>query len=76
EGGATAGGARVPDARYDATRESVTAQIEGGPEGVSREGLYDLRPAGAARNAVDSALWDLEAKRSGKRVWDLAGRPE
>ncbi|MEW9918276.1 N-acetyl-D-Glu racemase DgcA [Marimonas sp. MJW-29] len=76
EGGVTGWGECVPYARYDETLESVTAQIEGLPEGVSREGLYDLLPAGAARNAVDCALWDLEAKRSGKRVWELAGRPE
>ena len=33
-------------------------------------------PAGAARNAIDCALWDLEAKRTGKRVWMLAGLAE
>ena len=32
-------------------------------------------PPGAARNALDCALWDLEAKRAGRRVWELAGRP-
>ena len=32
-------------------------------------------PAGAARNALDCALWDLEAKLSGQRVWQLAGLP-
>jgi L-alanine-DL-glutamate epimerase-like enolase superfamily enzyme len=34
-----------------------------------------LLPAGAARNALDCALWDLEAKRSGKRAWELANIP-
>ena len=63
----------VPYARYDETLESVTAQIESLPENVTRAALYDLLPAGAARNAVDCALWDLEAKRAGKRVWELAG---
>ncbi len=43
------------------------------PSDVTRAALYDLLPAGAARNAVDCALWDLEAKRAGKRVWELAG---
>jgi L-alanine-DL-glutamate epimerase-like enolase superfamily enzyme len=43
--------------------------------GVSRAQLLDLMPPGAARNAIDSALWDLEAKQAGKRVWDLAGLP-
>ena len=37
--------------------------------------LYELLPAGAARNTVDCALWDLEAKQSGLRVWQLAGLP-
>lgn len=65
----------VPYARYGETPESVTAQIEALPGDVTREALYDLLPAGAARNAVDCALWDREAKRAGKRVWDLAGLP-
>ena len=38
-----------------------------------RRALQERMPAGAARNAVDCALWDLEAKRAGKRVWDLIG---
>ncbi len=63
----------VPYARYDETLDSVTAEIMGLPADVTREALYDLLPAGAARNAVDCALWDLEAKRAGKRVWELAG---
>src|SRR5690606_27821173 len=40
-----------------------------------RQALQAQLPAGAARNAVDCALWDLEAKRSGRRAWDLAGVP-
>jgi len=63
----------VPYARYDETLESVTSEIEGLPDAFTRQSLYDLLPAGAARNAVDCALWDLEAKRAGKRVWELAG---
>jgi L-alanine-DL-glutamate epimerase-like enolase superfamily enzyme len=43
--------------------------------GASRAELLDLLPPGAARNAIDSALWDLEAKKAGKRVWELAGLP-
>ena len=66
----------VPYARYDESLESVTAQIEGLSGPVTRQALYDLLPAGAARNAVDCALWDLEAKKAGKRVWELAGLPE
>ncbi|MEM6589448.1 MAG: N-acetyl-D-Glu racemase DgcA [Pseudomonadota bacterium] len=73
DGGVTGWGECVPYARYGETLESVTAQIEGLPEGLTREGLYDLLEPGAARNAVDCALWDLEAKQAGKRVWELAG---
>ena len=68
----------VPYARYGETGESVTEQIAGLPGSIRRQDLYDLLPAGAARNAVDCALWDLAAKKAGKRVWELAGlsRPE
>jgi len=66
----------VPYARYGETLESVEAQIAGLPADVTREALQGLLPPGAARNAVDCALWDLEAKRAGCRVWDLAGLPE
>ena len=65
----------VPYARYGETLESVTAEIEGLSGDVSRAGLLEMLPAGAARNAVDCALWDLEAKTAGKRVWELAGLP-
>lgn len=63
----------VPYARYGETMESVEAQIRGLPADMSRMALYDLLEPGAARNAVDCALWDLEAKRTGRPVWDLAG---
>lgn len=63
----------VPYARYDETLESVTAQIEALPATFTRAELQSLLPAGAARNAVDCALWDLEAKKAGKSVWELAG---
>ncbi|NOE24926.1 N-acetyl-D-Glu racemase DgcA [Ruegeria sp. HKCCD6157] len=65
----------VPYARYDETLESVEAEIAGLPAEFTRQALMDLLPAGAARNAVDCALWDLEAKQAGKRAWDLAGLP-
>ena len=63
----------VPYARYGETLESVAAQIEGLPEGIDRAALQAALPAGAARNAVDCALWDWEAKRAGRRAWELAG---
>jgi L-alanine-DL-glutamate epimerase-like enolase superfamily enzyme len=65
----------VPYARYDETLESVEAEIAALPAEFTRQSLMDLLPAGAARNAVDCALWDLECKRAGKRAWDLAGLP-
>ena len=73
EGGVTGWGECVPYARYGETLESVAGEIEALPGDLTREGLYDLLEPGAARNAVDCALWDLEAKRVGKRVWELAG---
>lgn len=74
DAGATGWGECVPYARYGETLESVTAQIEAlNGAALTREGLYDLLPAGAARFALDAALWDLEAKQTGKRVWELAG---
>lgn len=75
DGGFSGWGECVPYARYGETLDSVTAQIESLPENITREVLYDLLPAGAARNAVDCALWDLEAKTAGMRVWDVAGLP-
>jgi len=75
DGGVTGWGECVPYARYDETLESVTAEINGLPRDITRAALYDLLPAGAARNAVDCALWDLEAKRAGKRAWELADLP-
>ncbi|XDA97154.1 N-acetyl-D-Glu racemase DgcA [Sulfitobacter sp. LCG007] len=73
EGGITGRGECVPYARYGETLDSVTAQIEGLGGRLTRDELGELLPAGAARNAVDCALWDLEAKTAGKRVWDMAG---
>jgi L-alanine-DL-glutamate epimerase-like enolase superfamily enzyme len=50
--------------------ESVRTQVE---SGISRAELQQLLPAGGARNALDCALWDLECKLSGERIWQLAG---
>lgn len=72
-GGVTGWGECVPYARYGETADSVAAQIAGLPTGITRDALQDALPAGAARNAVDCALWDLAAKQAGRRVWDLAG---
>ncbi len=66
----------VPYARYGETMASVAAQIRNLKPPFNRQELQAMLPGGAARNAVDCALWDLEAKKSGKRVWQLAGLPE
>jgi len=63
----------VPYARYGETVESVTAQVEALPLPLSRERLQEVLEPGAARNAVDCALWDLEAKKTGRSAWELAG---
>jgi L-Ala-D/L-Glu epimerase / N-acetyl-D-glutamate racemase len=67
----------VPYARYGESVEGVVQSIEAcGPgiaQGLDRADLQALLPAGAARNAVDCALWDLEARRSGQSVAELAG---
>ncbi|MEQ3626024.1 MAG: N-acetyl-D-Glu racemase DgcA [Celeribacter sp.] len=64
----------VPYARYDETLDSVADQIRALPlDTLTRASLQSLLPAGAARNAVDCALWDLQAKQEGKPVWQLAG---
>jgi len=67
----------VPYPRYGESVESVIGAIEASaPEieaGLGRERLRDLLPSGAARNALDCALWDLEAKSAGVSVATLAG---
>lgn len=73
--GLTGRGECVPYARYRESLESVTAQIEGLRPPFDRDDLQELLPPGAARNAVDCALWDWEAKKAGRRVWEMAGWP-
>ncbi|MCA8884226.1 MAG: dipeptide epimerase, partial [Rhodobacteraceae bacterium] len=75
DGAARGYGECVPYARYGESRGSVKAQIKALPAGLDRVQLQEALPPGAARNAVDCALWDLQAKQSGRRVWDLAGLP-
>ena len=79
DGKARGRGECVPYARYGETVDSVLTQIKAmGPRlaaGLDRQALQDAMPAGAARNALDCAFWDLEAKRSGRPVHALAGLP-
>lgn len=69
----------VPYARYgetvDAVRDVIEAHAGAIAAGATRHDLAGLLPAGAARNALDCALWDLEAKRTGKPVWQIANLP-
>ena len=72
-------GEGVPYPRYGESIEGALAAIEGVrgeiEEGADRQALLSLLPPGAARNAVDCALWDLEAGRSGRDVATMIGAP-
>jgi L-alanine-DL-glutamate epimerase-like enolase superfamily enzyme len=76
EGGAIGRGECVPYPRYDEIPEHVVATIAAlTPDieaGLDRQALQDRLPAGAARNALDCALWDVAAKTSRRPVWQLA----
>ncbi len=78
-GGHTGRGECVPYARYGETPEATLAAIQAMAgafaAGLSRDALQAAMPHGAARNAVDCALLDLEARESGQRIWDLLQRP-
>ena len=70
----------VPYPRYGETAEATLKALErvkgALADGLDRVALQAVMPPGAARNALDCALVDLEAKRSGQRVWTLLGRPK
>ena len=78
--GARGHGESVPYARYGESLAQTLADIEAARDaieaGCGREQLQTLMAAGAARNAVDCALWDLAAKTSGVRAWSEAGYAE
>ena len=69
----------VPYARYGESPESVSATLRAMTPalaaGLTREALQSAMPPGAARNALDCAFWDLDAKRSGRPVYERAGLP-
>ncbi len=77
--GLTGRGECVPYARYGETPEATLAALKSMREplrrGLDRAALQAAMPAGAARNALDCAWLDLEAKAAGLRVWDMLGRP-
>jgi len=72
-------GESVPYARYAETPDRIVAAIEAMRPavrgGLDRAGLQHALPAGAARNALDCAYWDVNAKQAGRPVHDLAGLP-
>lgn len=78
-GGHSGRGECVPYPRYGETPEATLAALRAMQEplsrGLDRQALQATMPPGAARNALDCALLDLESKASGKRAWDLLGRP-
>jgi L-Ala-D/L-Glu epimerase len=80
DGEAVGRGECVPYPRYDESVDGVAAVLEGMSDavaaGLDRAALQDLLPAGAARNALDCALWDLEAKLARRPAWALAGLPD
>src|ERR1700722_7019868 len=67
----------VPYPRYGESVDSVVAALEAMKgavfSGLDREGLQQAMPPGAARNALDAAFWDIDAKRADSRVADLLG---
>ncbi len=77
EDGVVGRGESGPNLRYHETPESAIEAIEALrheiEQGLGREELQGRLPAGAARNALDCALWDLECKRRGIRAWEAAG---
>jgi L-alanine-DL-glutamate epimerase-like enolase superfamily enzyme len=79
DGRARGRGECVPYARYGESVESVMTQINAmWPQldaGLDRRALQAAMPSGAARNALDCAFWDLEAKRSNRRAYEAAGLP-
>ena len=73
-------GESVPYQRYGETPDGIVAAIEAMrpalQRGLDRAALQRAMPAGAARNALDCAYWDVNAKQKGRRAHDLAGIPE
>jgi L-alanine-DL-glutamate epimerase-like enolase superfamily enzyme len=80
EDGAVGRGESVPYGRYGETVEATLAALEAARDtiqaGLGRDGVANHVAPLSGRNALDCALWDLAAKQSGKRVWQLAHRPE
>ena len=80
DGGHTGRGECVPYPRYEETVPQVMAALEAARSpieaGITRDAIASILTPHAARNALDCALWDLAAKKSGTPVWQLAGLAE
>src|SRR4051795_2670282 len=79
QAGRSGRGECTPYPRYGETPEATLAALLAMQEplsrGLDRTALQTVMPPGAARNALDCALWDLESKSRKQRVWTLLGRP-
>jgi len=79
QAGHTGRGECVPYPRYGETPEKTLKALQAMHEqlarGLDRQALQAAMPPGAARNALDCAFIDLEAKRAGRRAWEVLGRP-
>lgn len=77
DGSVVGRGETCPTLRYGETIESERGKIQSLadnlPQDLCPETLQNLMPNGGARNAVDSAIWDYKAKKSGKKIWDMIG---
>ncbi|NTX56098.1 dipeptide epimerase [Myxococcus sp. CA051A] len=80
EGGAVGRGECVPYGRYGETVDGVLRALEAARPriegGLGRDEVPEALEPRAARNALDCALWDLEAKKTGKPIWELLGMSE
>ena len=70
-GSGEAAGVTYKGETVDSIKMQIEAAIPQIADGIGREQLQELMPPGGARNAVDCALWDLEAKQSGRTVWQM-----
>ncbi|MCZ6643253.1 MAG: dipeptide epimerase [Gammaproteobacteria bacterium] len=80
ENGVSGVGECLPYPHYGESVQQTLATIDAlhrsGNETITRANLIETLPAGATRNALDCALWDLEAKQTGQPVWALANLPK
>ncbi|MBF7995653.1 N-acetyl-D-Glu racemase DgcA [Rahnella laticis] len=80
DGEFTATGECTPTAHYQESPQSVCEQLDLirplVEEGLTREALQDVMPIGSARNALDCAMWRLDAAKQGKTLWQLLDMPK